>query len=111
MKKTWIFIPIRISGRVIEWEKVDTIQDPSIGLQGYTLKNEDTGEIVISFKGTQLYRGVDQVSDINEDFFGIVLGGPDYTKREQNTVRYNGSPGQDARINNGTARLNKDGTL
>ncbi|MDY0404073.1 hypothetical protein P5G51_000390 [Virgibacillus sp. 179-BFC.A HS] len=67
-------VQLVINQKHIEWKKVDTIQDPTTGLQGYTLKNKDTGEVVISFEGTQLYRGVDQaVSDINEDFLESYL--------------------------------------
>ncbi|MEF2291152.1 lipase family protein [Virgibacillus dokdonensis] len=36
------------------WENIETIKDSDTGLHGYVLQNDDTDEIVISFRGTEL---------------------------------------------------------
>src|SRR5690625_4602213 len=105
-------VDIRINEKNIEWNAIETIQDKDTGLNGYIFENEDTGEIVVSFEGTQTNKGFDQgFKDIKEDINGIILGDSNYTKPEQNAGTYRGSPSQDARIASGSAKVDQDGNF
>lgn len=105
-------VQARVKGKHIEWNAIETIQDKNTGLNGYIFENEDTGEIVVSFEGTQLNEGFEQaINDIREDISGIVIGGSNYTKPERNAGTYRGSPSQDARIASGSARVDQDGNF
>ncbi|GGB54622.1 hypothetical protein GCM10011409_35300 [Lentibacillus populi] len=105
-------VHVDIDGQRIIWKTKETIRNKETGLKGYVLENEDTGEVVISFEGTQVHHGFGQaVDDLKEDVFGIVLGGEDYTEKDNSTSTYTGLPGQEARIANGYAEINEDGKV
>ncbi|KMM39223.1 hypothetical protein [Guptibacillus hwajinpoensis] len=65
------------------WHPIDTIKDDYTGLFGYVLKSEKTGQIVISFRGTEMPESVT-------------------TKVE---TKYVGSPSQDAMLATGEASI------
>lgn len=96
-----------IDGQRITFDIIETIDNKDTGLQGYVLQKEGTDKIVISFRGTEL----NETSDIKEDVHGIILGNSDYTKNSYGNTTYVGSPGQDALIASGSAKLNDDGTF
>ncbi|WP_170875270.1 lipase family protein [Virgibacillus pantothenticus] len=88
------------------WNTIETIKSSDTGLDGYVLKNSGTNEIVISFRGTESSK------DVEEDINGIILGDSDYTKKEYGKTPYLGTPSQDAALTTGKAKLNsKDKTL
>ncbi|WP_077701914.1 hypothetical protein [Virgibacillus dokdonensis] len=58
------------------WENIETIKDSDTGLHGYVLQNDDTDEIVISFRGTELPK----------------------TTTTKVKEKYLGTPSQDARL-------------
>src|SRR5690625_4853146 len=85
---------------------IETIEDKSTGVHGYVLENEITNEIVINFEGTQTKNGMTQsINDIQEDINGIVLGDSSYTEVEGRSVKYRGSPSQDALLASGQAKV------
>ncbi|MFU0790143.1 MAG: Lipase (class 3) [Virgibacillus proomii] len=99
-------IQIETSSYVKIWTITETIKSPDTGLDGYVLQNPDTNAIVISFRGTESSK------DIEEDIQGIILGDSDYTKKEYGKTPYLGTPSQDAALTTGKAKLNsKDKTL
>ncbi len=94
------------NGKISTWKNIETIKDKDTGLDGYVLQNPDTNAIVISFRGTESSK------DIEEDIQGIILGDSDYTKKEYGKTPYLGTPSQDAALTTGKAKLNsKDKTL
>src|SRR5690625_2370350 len=85
---------------------IETIEDKSTGLHGYVLENEITNEIVITFEGTQTKSSMTQsLNDIQEDINGIVFGDSSYTEVEGKSVKYRGSPSQDALLASGQAKI------
>src|SRR5699024_6504443 len=103
-------VPVKINGEHIVWETQHNFKDEDTGLHGYVLKNENTGEVVISFEGTQLNRGMGEaVNDLETDVFGIVLGDRSYTGNTEH--KYTGSPVQDQLIAGGHAELDEDGNV
>lgn len=100
-------------GNIVEtWKPIQTIEDKDTGLHGYVLQKQDTDDIVISFRGTELNNGFKEgYKDIKEDVQGIVLGNSDYTKDSYGKTPYRGTPGQEATINSGKATINQDGTV
>lgn len=69
-------------GAITSWKTIQPIQDKDTGLNGYVLKNPETGKVVISFEGTQLNEGFSQaLNDINEDIYGIFFGRPSHVKK------------------------------
>lgn len=105
-------IQITIGKEAIIWKTVDTLQVKETGLNGYIFENETTGEIVVSFEGTQLEKGTTQaLNDLTEDIQGIVFGDSNYTTREQKSGVYRGTPSQDARIASGDAKVDSKGNF
>ncbi|MGX4668246.1 lipase family protein [Cerasibacillus sp. JNUCC 74] len=99
-------IPVEFRQKTTFWKNIETIKSPDTGLDGYVLQNPDTNAIVISFRGTESSK------DIEEDIQGIILGDSDYTKKEYGKTPYLGTPSQDAALTTGKAKLNsKDKTL
>ncbi|MBU5465552.1 hypothetical protein KQI49_01760 [Virgibacillus sp. MSJ-26] len=93
-------------GEKVTYNVIETIEDKSTGLHGYVLENEITNEIVISFEGTQTKNGMTQsLNDIQEDINGIVFGDSSYTEVEGKSVKYRGSPSQDALLASGQAKI------
>src|SRR5690625_1544255 len=93
-------------GEKVTYNVIETIEDKSTGLHGYVLENEITNEIVISFEGTQTKSGMTQsLNDIQEDINGIVFGDSSYTEVEGKSVKYRGSPSQDALLASGQAKI------
>ncbi|MDO6654530.1 hypothetical protein [Anaerobacillus sp. 1_MG-2023] len=71
------------------WKKIDTIENKETGLLGYVLRNSNTDEIVISFRGTEMPKSVT-------------------TKVE---TKYVGSPSQDAMLATGEASIENGNLL
>lgn len=73
-------IEIEYYHKIETWEIIEPIVDKDTGLHGYVLKKQDTDNIVISFRGTEVNSGfVEGYKDIKEDALGIVLGDSNYT--------------------------------
>ncbi|NWO12680.1 hypothetical protein [Virgibacillus sp.] len=101
-------IPVEFGQKTIFWENTETIQHKETGLDGYVLKNPNSNNIVISFRGTE----PGSLKDYEEDLYGIILGDSDYTKKEYGKTPYLGTPSQDAALTSGKAKLNsKDKTI
>ncbi|WP_121641062.1 alpha/beta fold hydrolase [Virgibacillus sp. Bac330] len=69
-------IQVETSSYIQVWENIETIKDSDTGLHGYVLQNDDTDEIVISFRGTELPK----------------------TTTTKVKEKYLGTPSQDARL-------------
>ncbi|PAD20170.1 lipase family protein [Terribacillus saccharophilus] len=93
-------------GRII-WKTVNIIEDKDTGLYGYVLENPKTKEIVISFRGTELDKGLSEAyKDVEEDFSGVIFGDSDYTDVFEVTEPYTGSRAQTQSLYAGTAKYN-----
>ncbi|GEM_PF-2733294 len=105
-------VEVTTSDGLLVWYVIDTIKDKDTGLDGYVLQKEGTDELVISFRGTE-FNGLGDFDkgDIREDIHGIILGNSDYTKNSRGNTTFVGSPGQDALMASGSAKLNNDGTF
>ncbi len=80
--KSRIFVELN-NGKTSVWENIDVIKDIDTGLNGYVFQSVDSGEIVISFRGTEMPK-------------------PITTKVE---TKYVGSPSQDAMLATGDASI------
>ncbi|PAF20398.1 hypothetical protein CHH49_16610 [Terribacillus saccharophilus] len=96
---------IQSSDKLITWNTVDIIEDKDTGLYGYVLENPETKEIVISFRGTELDKGLSEsIKDLDEDLNGVVFGDSDYTDVYEETVPYTGSRAQTQSLYVGSAK-------
>ncbi|WP_054950660.1 alpha/beta fold hydrolase [Numidum massiliense] len=67
------------------WKVIEEVKDLETGLHMYVIQNPKTKEVVISFEGTELKKGIRQAAnDLREDVNGIFLGQPAYTEKEIN---------------------------
>ncbi|SEN79805.1 Lipase (class 3) [Terribacillus saccharophilus] len=90
-----ILIDLPHSDERIIWKTVDIIEDEDTGLYGYVLENAETNEVVISFRGTEMDKGLSEmIKDFDEDLNGVVLGDSDYTDVYEVTEPYTGSRAQ-----------------
>jgi hypothetical protein len=65
------YILVNIKKQEIKWEISETIKSPDTGLDGYVLQNPDTNAIVISFRGTESSKDIEE--DIRELFLVIPI--------------------------------------
>ncbi len=90
-----ILIDLPHSDERIIWKTVDIIEGEDTGLYGYVLENAETNEVVISFRGTEMDKGLSEmIKDFDEDLNGVVLGDSDYTDVYEVTEPYTGSRAQ-----------------
>ncbi len=88
------------------WKVIEPITDHDTGLNGYVLEDIETGEIVISFEGTEPREGPLQlIKDIEEDANGVVFGNEYYVQKEGKPVPYYQSGMQDALLATGRAKI------